>query len=95
MTTGLEAGGEWLLVAVEDSGPGLRTEQPAGRSGKPHGLGLGLAIYREIAAQHGGSLEAGTSPELGGARFVLRLPLRRPAAAGPGGGPLEIAGGAS
>ncbi len=47
ITTGPAPGGEGILLAVEDSGPGIApTRQPgligSGRSDKPHGLGLGL-----------------------------------------------------
>jgi two-component system C4-dicarboxylate transport sensor histidine kinase DctB len=38
------------------------------------GLGLGLAISRELARGLRGSLRCGTS-DLGGARFELELPL--------------------
>ena len=38
------------------------------------GVGLGLAISRDIARAHGGVLRVGGSP-LGGARVELRLPL--------------------
>ncbi|WP_255430169.1 cell wall metabolism sensor histidine kinase WalK [Streptomonospora sp. PA3] len=44
----------------------------------PGGTGLGLAISREIARALGGTLDAGDSDVLGGAVFVLRLPLYRP-----------------
>ena len=37
------------------------------------GSGLGLAIVRQVAIQHGGSVEAGNAPG-GGALFTLRLP---------------------
>ena len=37
------------------------------------GSGLGLAIVRQVAVQHGGSVEAGNAPG-GGAVFTLRLP---------------------
>ena len=37
------------------------------------GSGLGLAIVRQVAGQHGGSVEADNAPD-GGAVFVLRLP---------------------
>ena len=44
------------------------------------GTGLGLAVARQIAESHGGTLEV-LSPEGGGATFVLRLPLAMSAAA--------------
>jgi len=66
-------------VAVEDSGPGMETsvssEATIGRSDKPFGLGLGLPLCRQIAAEHGGSFRIERSSDLGGARFVLELPL--------------------
>ncbi|MBV9335093.1 MAG: HAMP domain-containing histidine kinase, partial [Solirubrobacterales bacterium] len=37
------------------------------------GSGLGLAIVRQVAVQHGGSVDAGNAPD-GGAIFTLRLP---------------------
>lgn len=37
------------------------------------GSGLGLAIVRQVAIQHGGSVEAANAPD-GGAVFTLRLP---------------------
>jgi C4-dicarboxylate-specific signal transduction histidine kinase len=52
-----------LCVVFTDSGPGLSTEMRERVfepfvSGKPTGMGLGLAISRAIAEAHGGSLEA-------------------------------------
>jgi signal transduction histidine kinase len=71
-------------VAVEDNGPGVPEElhelifepffRPPGlREGQDRGVGLGLALVRQIAARHDGSVrcEARTG---GGSRFVLRLP---------------------
>jgi signal transduction histidine kinase len=67
------------VVAVADSGPGI----PADRRSrlfepffttKPRGTGLGLAVSRAIARAHGGELAA-ESPQGGGARFALRLPV--------------------
>ncbi|MEE1757143.1 sensor histidine kinase [Streptomyces sp. SP18CS02] len=43
------------------------------RSRDEGGAGLGLAIARDVAARHGGTLRAGRSPS-GGALFELRLP---------------------
>ncbi|MFE1250294.1 sensor histidine kinase [Streptomyces sp. NPDC058735] len=46
----------------------------AARSRDDGGAGLGLAIARDVAVRHGGTLTAGQGPG-GGARFELRLPL--------------------
>jgi PAS domain S-box-containing protein len=73
----LPHGGQ-VEIEISDSGPGIAPSllpyvfDPF-VSGKEKGLGLGLAISRRIAEDHGGSLEASTRLE-GGARFVLRLP---------------------
>lgn len=67
-----------LELAIADSGCGLPadgalfepffTTKPAGE-----GLGLGLAISRDIVREFGGDLRAENRPE-GGARFILNLP---------------------
>ncbi len=77
-----EHGGQaWLTV--EDSGPGI-PESDAERiferfyrlpGSESSGSGLGLAIVRQIAEQHGGTIRVDRSPRLGGACFLLRLPL--------------------
>ncbi|MBP7126466.1 HAMP domain-containing histidine kinase [Myxococcota bacterium] len=68
-----------LVFLVEDSGPGL-AEAEADRvfqpfvTGKARGTGLGLFIARRVAEAHGGTLVAGRSDDLGGARFEARIP---------------------
>jgi PAS domain S-box-containing protein len=68
----------WAELHVSDTGPGIAAEllprifDPF-VSSKETGLGLGLAVSRRIAEDHGGSLAAENRPS-GGARFVLRLP---------------------
>ncbi|HMB03333.1 MAG TPA: ATP-binding protein [Isosphaeraceae bacterium] len=65
-------------IRISDTGPGIAPPllpyvfEPF-VSGKESGLGLGLAVSRRIAEDHGGSLEASNRPA-GGACFVLRLP---------------------
>jgi nitrogen fixation/metabolism regulation signal transduction histidine kinase len=69
------------VIAVEDNGPGVadavreRVFEPYVTT-KAHGTGLGLAITMKIIVEHGGTLSVDTSPDLGGARFVVTLPLR-------------------
>ncbi|MGA2547994.1 MAG: ATP-binding protein [Rectinemataceae bacterium] len=78
--------GDSIRLAIEDSGPGIPAEEreriferfyriDRSRAQDSGGRGLGLAIASEIVKAHGGSIEAGDS-ELGGAAFVVRLPLR-------------------
>lgn len=73
-----------LVLAVEDSGPGI-SEADRARvldrfyrvPGSPAaGSGLGLAIANAIAQLHGTRLELDRSPGLGGLRIALRLTLR-------------------
>ncbi|WP_338686691.1 HAMP domain-containing sensor histidine kinase [Streptomyces acidiscabies] len=83
--------GEDAVLTVTDDGPGVPPEHRAriferfvrlddARSRDEGGAGLGLAIARDIAVRHGGTLTVGEAPA-GGAKFELRLPargLRRP-----------------
>jgi signal transduction histidine kinase len=72
--------GNAIKVSVADSGPGLTPDQLAHVferfyqvTGVRTGVGLGLAISREIVLAHGGSIEARSSPGEG-AEFVIFLP---------------------
>jgi PAS domain S-box-containing protein len=67
-----------IIVAVEDSGPGIDSERlgsifDAFFTTKSHGIGLGLAICRMIVERHGGQLTAASDGN-NGARFQFVLP---------------------
>lgn len=75
-----------LTVVVEDDGPGLPEDElekvfepfyrvEASRNRETGGVGLGLAIVRQIARDHGGSICLRNRPA-GGLRAELRLPRR-------------------
>ncbi|MBU2536536.1 MAG: HAMP domain-containing histidine kinase, partial [Chloroflexi bacterium] len=70
----------FIEVRISDSGPGIPPEQlpyvferfyQAG--GMRTGVGLGLAIAREVVLAHDGNIEANSSPGEG-AEFIVRLP---------------------
>lgn len=65
-----------LSVAFEDSGPGVpmfKAEKIFTDAASTEGLGLGLALSRQLARAMGGELTL-ESPGKPGAQFVLRLP---------------------
>ena len=76
------------IVTVADSGPGLKPEDTTrlfGRfqrlSAQPTGgeasTGLGLSIVRKIVDLHGGRIDVEENGPLGGASFIVALPLPR------------------
>jgi PAS domain S-box-containing protein len=72
-------GPDAIIVAVEDSGPGIAPRELDGIfdpfiTTKPDGMGLGLAICRMIVERHDGKLSA-SSDGKNGARFQLVLPI--------------------
>lgn len=67
-----------IELSVADNGPGLPQGFDASWfepyvSGKPHGSGLGLAVVKKIAEEHGGHVRAANRQQ-GGAEFTLSLP---------------------
>jgi two-component system sensor histidine kinase MtrB len=100
VTADLQPGGQHLVVAVRDYGPGLppaaiphmfdRFYKADTARTRSEGSGLGLAIAWENARLHGGHIEAGNHPD-GGALFTVVLPLGRNAlAASPDGEPATV-----
>jgi two-component system sensor histidine kinase BaeS len=86
-----EGSHDWIDVVIDDSPPGVAPELlpklfdrlfrvETSRSRAAGGAGLGLAICKNIAAAHGGTLIASASP-LGGVRMRLSLPMFHGAAA--------------
>jgi len=71
--------GNWVEIAIRDSGPGLQESEiplifnPFFTT-KEKGTGLGLAIATKIVEAHRGQITAANSPE-GGAVFTISLPL--------------------
>jgi len=75
----------WLIVTVDDDGPGVPEEMreevfkpfvrlDEARNVDDGGTGLGLAIARDIARSHGGDVTLMDSP-LGGLRAMVRVPV--------------------
>ncbi|MBX3536345.1 MAG: two-component sensor histidine kinase [Chelatococcus sp.] len=77
--------GRWLVLTVDDDGPGVPVDQreevfkpfvrlDEARNLDEGGTGLGLAIVRDIARSHGGEVTLADSP-LGGLRALVKLPV--------------------
>ena len=77
-----EQSGEYTMIKIADSGPGIPEKARAHLfdafqgSTRPHGSGLGLAIANEIICAHGGTIEliAPTSPKESTV-FSIKLPI--------------------
>lgn len=87
VTVRLTTDGAWVVLSVEDDGPGLPEAEwdgifrrfARGSNAVPGGSGLGLALVSESAHSLGGDVQASTSPA-GGLTVSVRLP-RCPASA--------------
>lgn len=77
--------GDWIAFEVSDTGPGVApadaerlferfTQGDASASRRHEGVGLGLAISRDLCRRMGGDLTLAGAPG-GGSRFTARLPL--------------------
>jgi len=80
-----QAGGDWLVLDVIDNGvgvdPAIRTAlfEPFPKEGLAGGLGLGLAVTRQLMRHAGGEALLVRSEPGNGAHFTLRLPVASPA----------------
>jgi signal transduction histidine kinase len=93
-------------IRVRDNGIGIRPEmlphvfelftQVDRNDGRTQGgLGIGLALVRQLVQMHGGSVSASSDGPGKGAEFVIRLPiLSEDADADAGPEPADVAGGA-
>jgi signal transduction histidine kinase len=80
----LERKGACVDISVIDNGPGIdakflphvfeRFRQAEPGTNRTGGLGLGLAIVRQLAELHGGSVSASNQKSGHGAVFTVRLP---------------------
>ncbi|MGH7326185.1 MAG: ATP-binding protein [Candidatus Rokuibacteriota bacterium] len=82
----LERAGDAVRISVTDKGEGIRPEilphifdrfwqGERGTTRRHSGLGLGLAIARQLTELHGGTIRAESAGEKKGATFTITLPL--------------------
>ena len=82
---GLHHANGWAELTIDDDGPGVPVEAEQrifdrfarldeSRDRSTGGVGLGLAVVRAVVEHHGGTVGCARSP-LGGARFLVRLPI--------------------
>ncbi|GAP95491.1 PAS domain-containing protein [Leptolyngbya sp. NIES-2104] len=88
VTIDLAQVGHQIQVQITDTGKGVRSEflpylfeyfrqEDSSTTRKFGGLGLGLAIARQIVELHGGTIAAESGGEGQGATFTVRLPVMR------------------
>jgi signal transduction histidine kinase len=75
-----ELNGDYWVLRVLDNGPGIegigpRTIWLPGETTRPNGTGLGLTIVRDAVVDLGGEVGVEEHGELGGAEFVVELPI--------------------
>jgi two-component system CheB/CheR fusion protein len=86
----LDAQDDDAVLEVSDTGRGIRAEflpyvfemfrQDAGRTTarETGGLGIGLALVRDLVQLHGGTITAASAGEAQGATFTVKLPIDVP-----------------
>jgi len=95
-TRPIDKAGEWLEIAVKDTGVGIKAEDlprlfqefvqlEATASQRHEGTGLGLALTKRLVEMHGGRIRAESEGQGHGATFTLVLPCTGPARRGSEG----------
>ncbi|WP_245595403.1 sensor histidine kinase [Glycomyces tenuis] len=82
VTVRLDAEDDWAVLRVADTGPGIPAEDLPrvfdrffrSRTTRTDGSGIGLAVAAELAAAHGGTITADSTPGHG-TTFTTRLPV--------------------
>jgi signal transduction histidine kinase len=81
----IQSDGDRVRVDIHDSGTGISPEHMSSlfdahfttrNSSGNFGLGLGLAITRDIVAKHNGTIQPGNSELLKGAKFTVSIPAK-------------------
>ena len=78
-----------FICYMKDSGKGIEpellpkifdvfTQAESGRADRGAGLGIGLALVKEIVSLHQGTVEVRSEGAGKGSEFTVRIPLRRP-----------------
>lgn len=69
-----------VIISISDNGIGIKEEDAEkifvpGITSKPKGIGMGLVIVTEIIKSYGGTIGIRIPGDMGGATFVMELPL--------------------
>jgi len=89
----LSGEGDYSVLAVEDSGQGIAPEflphvfeifrqADASIVRRQGGMGIGLALVKQLAELHGGDVKAESEGPGKGARFTVKVPLYTPGVSG-------------
>jgi diguanylate cyclase len=82
----VQAEGNWLVLTLSDNGIGITAEtlpdifEPFVQDAHAatfdkNGLGIGLAVVRDLVEAHGGQVQAQSEGKMQGSVFTVRLPL--------------------